>query len=401
MTTLVSTGQATPPVEILRGESADLAVSTSAGFEGVAWLQKRLDDYTWSNVHAVQPGDAETINGECVVRVWVERMELGDDLTATITANDDVLWEQRRSNGKPVVQVRAISGLVGVGAGGSGAVSTVNGKIPESGDVSLSAADVGADPVGAANNAKLEAIEEAQARITLHAQQVNPHGLDKAALGLGLVENIEPSEMPVSSAQAAAIAAAVANRLTDAPSNGTEFVRKNGAWVPATGGGSGTQMQIVTESEWAAIDPGTPGVVYHVYPDPPPQNLVSSSFASGWVDNATWDPSGDNAVLVGNTNGDIVHPVSGRPSSRRYSFTFSVINHIKGNLTAAYVAGGTTTLVPPTRQGTASPGTSTTYTVEFNVASAPTAFLIRANAQDSLRNATISNPIVYDIGPAV
>jgi hypothetical protein len=398
VTTLTAAGQATPPLTILRGESADYTISTSAGFDGVAWLQERLDDYTWRNRHEVEPGESETVNGPATVRVWIEKMELGDDLTAVIEANDDVLWQVTRADGKPVIQVRARSGLVGAGAGGSGAVSTVNGKIPTAGDVTLSATDVGADATGAANDAKLAAIAEAQARLDLYRAEANPNGITKATLGLNLVENIEPAEMPVSNPQQTAINNAVANRLTDAPNDGNEYVRKNGVWQLASAGG-GTQTQIVTESQWASITPGTTGVIYHVYPDPPPTNLVSSSFATGWTDNATWDPSGDNAVLVGTANGDIVFPLTGLLAGHNYEITFGVINHIKANITPGFTTDGTTKLHTTTRQGSASPGTTATYTVQFAPSGgAPSAFLIRSNAQDGLRDATITNPIVYDLG---
>lgn len=400
MTTLVSSGQATLPLTILRRESADYTISTSAGFTGRAWLQERLDDYTWSNIVEVTPGSAGTEHGPRVIRVWVETMELGDDLTAVLEPNDDVLWDVTRADGRPIIQVRAKSGLVGNGAGGSGAVSTVNGKVPSEGNVDLTAADVGADATGSASNAKLEAIAEAQARIDLHTGAANPHGLTKADLGLNLVENIEPAEMPVSNPQQTAINAAVANRLTDAPSDGSDYVRRNGAWVLAPAAGGGATTQVVTESEWAGISPGSAGVVYHVIPDPPPVNLVSSSFATGWVDNATWDPSGDNAVLVGTSNGDIAYALTGLSAGHNYEITFGVINHIKANITPGFITDGTLKLHTTTRQGSASPGTTATYTVEFAPSGgAPSSFVIRANAQDGLRDATITNPIVYDLGP--
>ena len=81
--------------------------------------------------------------------------------------------------------------IPGGGGGGGGAVASVNGK---TGDVVLSAADVGA---------------ATSAQGALAATAVQPAGLTKAAVGLGSVDNTSDANKPVSTAQAAAINAKV------------------------------------------------------------------------------------------------------------------------------------------------------------------------------------------------
>lgn len=78
--------------------------------------------------------------------------------------------------------------IPGGGGGGGGSVASVNGK---TGDVVLSAADVGA---------------ATSAQGTLAASAVQPAGLTKAAVGLGNVDNTSDANKPVSTAQATALA---------------------------------------------------------------------------------------------------------------------------------------------------------------------------------------------------
>ena len=61
----------------------------------------------------------------------------------------------------------------------------------------------------------------------------NPHSVTKAQLGLGNVDNTADLDKPISTATQAALDL----KLADAPSDGTEYLRKNGAWVNPTGGG--------------------------------------------------------------------------------------------------------------------------------------------------------------------
>jgi hypothetical protein len=282
MTTLTAAGQATPPVTVLRRESADFTVSTSAGFDGVAWLQEQLDDGTWRNRHEVEPGDSGTVNGPAIVRVWVESMELGDDLTATIESNDDELWAIRRADGRVVVAIMSRSGLVGLGAGGTGAVSTVNSKTPTEGNVELSAADVGADPTGTAQQKKLEAVEEAQARIDLHKAETTPHGITAQRLGVGAFKDLTPDTLPVSADTQTAIDAAAAGKLDKGVSDGVIRGVQNGALVAIPSGGSGNTTLKITESDYAALATKDPEIIYVVVADPPPTNrLTNGDFANG------------------------------------------------------------------------------------------------------------------------
>lgn len=399
--TLLAAGQASTPLEVLDRETADWAVTSETGFTGTAWLQRKLDNGDYRNFVCVNPGDRGTETGPVCFRVWVEAMGLSDDLVVTATLNNDVLHSIKRADGTTLLEVRAVTGVAGLGVGGGeggAGISTINGKLPEGGALELSAADVGAEPVGAADNAFLAAVAEATARIDQHKAEANPHGISKVSLGLGLVENIEPAEMPLSNPQATAIAAAVEGLLSDAPTDGVEYVRKSGVWAPATSGSGGTQTQIVTESEWAAIDPGTDGVVYHVVPDPAPTNLTAGEPTA----NAGFTKVGDAYVLQGTSNFDLTWPLSGLSAGHTYSISFGVENHIKANLTPGFTTDGTARLSTPTRQGTTSPGTTTTYTIAFSpTGSAPTAFFIRCNAQDGLAlNAKIKAVVVYDLGPA-
>lgn len=391
MTTLTAAGQATAPFDILRRESADWSVTTTAGFGGRAWLQERLDDGTWRNRIGVRPGQSGTVNGPAHIRVWIESMDLGDDLTATFTANDDVLFSVPRADGRVAFSVRTQSGVSGIAVG---AVSAVNGKV---GNVALSAADVGADPVGSANAAKLDAIAEATTRLTQHEQQGNPHGLTAGAIGLGSVNNTADIDKPVSTPQQQALDALdvkIAGKLDKGASDGVIRGIQNGALVTIPGT-SGASTEIKTESEWAAISPGTAGVIYHIIPDPPPPNIVSSDFGTGWDASPGYSVVAGEAVLQGTAAFTLNYPLTGLAVGSTYEITFTVKSHISGNLTPGFTTDGTLKLHTTTRQGTAG-GVNATYTVQFApTGGAPSAFGIRCNLQDGLAlDATISNPIV-------
>lgn len=111
-----------------------------------------------------------------------------------------------------------------VGGGGGGAVDSVNGK---TGAVVLSAGDVGARASGNVPWADVSgkpttfaptigttattAVAGNDARLAKADTAVQPAGLTKAALGLGSVDNTSDANKPVSTAQAAAIAAVAAS----------------------------------------------------------------------------------------------------------------------------------------------------------------------------------------------
>lgn len=105
MTTLTTADSATPGLAVLARESATYTVSTSAGFDGVAWLQHRLNRDDWKSCYRVAPGDSGTVDGPGEYRVWIESIALADDLVVTFTENVDVLWRQSRANGVDMVLV--------------------------------------------------------------------------------------------------------------------------------------------------------------------------------------------------------------------------------------------------------------------------------------------------------
>lgn len=338
MTTLVAAGQSTPEHVVLARESADYTISTSAGFDGRAWLQERLDDGTWRNKIEVEPGDSATINGPVTVRVWIESMELGDDLTATFDQNDDVLFAVPRADGRIAFSVRSKSGVSGINVG---AVSGVNGKV---GDVVLTSADVSADPKGAANTAKLEAIAEAQARIDLHKNQVNPHGLTKNDIGLSLVENLAPDSMPVSEAQQTAINNAVAGKLDKGLNDGVIRGVKDGALVTLPSSGSGNTTLKITESDYAALATKDPDVIYVVVADPAPANRIANGdFASGqtgWtiISGTGWTFSGAAANSSSGANTTLAQNVADMASApaagTTVNLSYVISGYTEGNVTA-------------------------------------------------------------------
>lgn len=256
-------------------------------------------------------------------------------------------------------------------------VATINGQ---SGDVTLTAQSIGADPAGSAESAETAARAHANALISDHLGEQNPHGLTAATINLGNVANLAPADLPISNATQAALndlSTAVAGKISDAPSNGSEYVRKNGAWAPASTASSTIVRK--TESEWASFTPD-PNTYYVVVPDPPPANLITGDPTA----NAGFSVVGGKYVLQGSTAFNMTWPLSGTTAGRTYRITFSVENHIKANITPGFFTDGTRKLHTTTRQGTASPGTTTTYTVDFAPSGgAPASFVLWCNLQDT------------------
>ena len=102
---------------------------------------------------------------------------------------------------------------------------TVNGKAL-SADVTLSAADVGADAAGAASGV--------QANLTSHTNnKSNPHGVTKAQVGLGNVDNTSDANKPISTATQTALNGKANTSHTHAAGDITSGT------LPASRGGTG------------------------------------------------------------------------------------------------------------------------------------------------------------------
>jgi hypothetical protein len=169
-------------------------------------------------------------------------------------------------------------------AQGTAGVTSVNGA---QGDLKITAQSIGADPAGAAAASELAARKHSEALLSDHASVRNAHGLIKADLGLGNVADLAPADLPISSAtqlELNALNNSLATKISDAPSDGQNYVRVNGVWGLAPAGGSNTQIK--TEAQYAALIPEA-GVVYIVLPNPPATNLIfNGDFASadsGWT----------------------------------------------------------------------------------------------------------------------
>ena len=139
------------------------------------------------------------------------------------------------------------------GGGGGGAVASVNGK---TGAVVLSAGDVGA---------------ATSAQGALAATAVQSAGLTKAAVGLGSVDNTSDANKPVSTAQAAAIAAVAAS--VTAQQMTVNMLRDLGA-EPQTLM-SGVTLQPINSLNEYGFDPTAP---------PPPVELMVRDGAGNGID---------------------------------------------------------------------------------------------------------------------
>lgn len=316
-------------------------------------------------------------------------------LMSGLTGTEKVLGSQ--GDATKTVTVQSIADFAATQA--VAGVSSVNGQ---TGALTLNAASVGADPAGAAATAESNAT--AAARDALDAHRLSDTAHTKAQVGLGNVDNTADLDKPISTATQSALdtlTTSVNGKVGKGPNDGVMRVIQNGELVDAPTI-TGDTTQHVAESRYAGLTKD-PKVGYWVLPNP---NLVSTDFGVGWTPNAGYAVSGGNAVLQGSTGFDLTYPLSSLPhplkaleAGRTYEVTFTVIDHIKANLTPGFVTDGTVKLHTTTRQGTASPGTDATYTVQFApTGAAPTAFLIRCNPQDAAAlQCTISAPSVKEV----
>lgn len=171
-------------------------------------------------------------------------------------------------------------------AQGTAGVASVNG---ETGALTITRESLGAEVAGAASAAETAARNHAAGLLNEHAQLVNPHGLAKADLGLGNVDNTSDASKPVSTAVSAELATinnTLGTKLNDAPKDGKDYVRRDGVWQLAPAGQNGNKLLAVTEAQYAALTPEA-GVFYGILPNPPATNLLfNADFASadsGWT----------------------------------------------------------------------------------------------------------------------
>jgi hypothetical protein len=221
-------------------------------------------------------------------------------------------------------------------------VASVNGKV---GEVSLVAADVSADPAGAAAAAETAARNHAATLVNDHAAEANPHNLTKATIGLGSVDNTADADKPVSTAVQAELNTlnnALGTKIPEAPADGLDYVRRDKTWVQAgTGGTNGAKTLIKTESEYAALTPEA-GVVYVIVADPPPSNLLhNGDFAladSGWTQYAGTNATFTGGVLgivstANHTVGQANAAMEGQPASgATLNLSFDVVTYTEGTI---------------------------------------------------------------------
>lgn len=317
-----------------------------------------------------------------------------------LTGSEVVIGSQ--GDATKTVTVQSIANFAATQAvAGVSSVTLADGSV-KTGAVTLNAGSVGADPAGSASAAQANATQAARESLDAHVVATTAHS--KAQVGLDQVDNTSDLAKPISNATQSALESvntALAGKLGKGPSDGVLRVIQNGELVAAPTI-TGDTTQHVAESRYAGLTKD-PKVGYWVLPNP---NLVSTDFGVGWTANAGYAVSGGKAVLQGSTNFDLTYPLSSLPhplkaleAGRNYELTFTVESHIKANITPGFVTDGTVKLHGTTRQGTASPGTTATYTVQFTpTGAAPTAFLIRCNTQDGAAlQCTISAPSVKEV----